>query len=606
MKLNSFGVNIDQGLPLSTDEQFEKLYVPFRHDVQERLKDWFINGNKPMLIAGQIGSGKTTLINRVLHDNSRFKYLQLKVDSEVADESTGGLLFYFMVKLIVYCRKENIKFEEEDFINDLDNEKKMSFDSLLEIDENKFRTLANYKKYLKIIERLQESERYFIVNIRRIILIIEKSIGKRFVILFLGVDKFKRKSTGYFCMHSLIRAFLEFKVLVELNSIHFFSSDWQMIDKIYIGTCPNQILENILCKRMGNYWNSIKDVVPKLVDLSGGNPRQAVKLLYNYHVTREKKLPENNSMNASIVQTIRDLFAYSHKPDIHIVNYVRKHHQLAAATLGSVKDADEVENALYGNWIFINEQISGDKWAAEINPLVNFFYKDTLYSFNSEVDILSSLVVPEDLLEIESVLSVDEIETRNAKLLGSKSLNIDRVWDILLGSIMSGRREDRTIIVYKSQEIKTIAQAAIRLKLKLNRELVLREFKVNTINSFIRKLNAVLTQGNSLGVYYSIDLGNSISGKELSKLDKLRDLFIPLKMLWWIDIAMLKEFLQNLPQFRQLFSVVVLEDGILDLISIKEIQADIEAYSKVSNNKQTVIKNLEILKEYMLRKDAKQ
>jgi hypothetical protein len=71
MKRHRFGINLDEGIPLSSEEDFELLYVDCFKDAYNRLRQWIENGDKPLLLGGQIGAGKSTLIHRVFIDNTR-------------------------------------------------------------------------------------------------------------------------------------------------------------------------------------------------------------------------------------------------------------------------------------------------------------------------------------------------------------------------------------------------------------------------------------------------------------------------------------------------------------------------------------------------------
>lgn len=76
MKRNKFGINMDEGIPLVTKEDFEILYVPSFKKVYDNLVEWFQNDDEPIMVGGQIGTGKSSLINKLLLDN-KFKPISI-------------------------------------------------------------------------------------------------------------------------------------------------------------------------------------------------------------------------------------------------------------------------------------------------------------------------------------------------------------------------------------------------------------------------------------------------------------------------------------------------------------------------------------------------
>ena len=61
MKRNRFGINLDEGIPLSTAFDYQSLYIEFFSDTELKLSEWVEHGTASLLAGGQIGSGKTTL-----------------------------------------------------------------------------------------------------------------------------------------------------------------------------------------------------------------------------------------------------------------------------------------------------------------------------------------------------------------------------------------------------------------------------------------------------------------------------------------------------------------------------------------------------------------
>ena len=59
MKRREYGVNLDDGVALSTAEEFRLLYVPCNPDETDRLQEWFADDTQePRLLESKIGTGK--------------------------------------------------------------------------------------------------------------------------------------------------------------------------------------------------------------------------------------------------------------------------------------------------------------------------------------------------------------------------------------------------------------------------------------------------------------------------------------------------------------------------------------------------------------------
>ena len=71
LKINRFGINLDEGLAL-TEETLDKFYVYCFKDEPQKIIAWLKNNTieTPLLFGGQIGSGKSTLITKIFSDKS--------------------------------------------------------------------------------------------------------------------------------------------------------------------------------------------------------------------------------------------------------------------------------------------------------------------------------------------------------------------------------------------------------------------------------------------------------------------------------------------------------------------------------------------------------
>jgi len=95
MPVNKRGMTIDLGYPLS-EAEMEDLFVDLFPELRGRCLKWLkdIADIRPMMLAGQIGSGKTTLINQLFLESSIEPDLRLSFDKDDFDVSIGGFLGY--------------------------------------------------------------------------------------------------------------------------------------------------------------------------------------------------------------------------------------------------------------------------------------------------------------------------------------------------------------------------------------------------------------------------------------------------------------------------------------------------------------------------------
>jgi len=93
MKLNRFGINLDEGIAL-TEETLDKLYISGFEDKVKKIKAWLKDNTieTPLLFGGQIGSGESTLIAKVFLDKSLKPRITLKFDKKCLNLDEGDFL----------------------------------------------------------------------------------------------------------------------------------------------------------------------------------------------------------------------------------------------------------------------------------------------------------------------------------------------------------------------------------------------------------------------------------------------------------------------------------------------------------------------------------
>ena len=108
MKRYRFGINLDGGVPLASESDFEQLYVECSHETVEILTSWIKEGDSPLLLGGQIGSGKSTLIKKAFRDSSQEPEISLHFDRESINLDAGDFWAITLAGFIDAALKEGI------------------------------------------------------------------------------------------------------------------------------------------------------------------------------------------------------------------------------------------------------------------------------------------------------------------------------------------------------------------------------------------------------------------------------------------------------------------------------------------------------------------
>ena len=101
MAISKRGMTIDLGYPLSQADM-EDLFTDLFPELKDRCVEWLkdVNSVRPMMLAGQIGTGKTTLINQVFLESDIEPDLRLSFDKDDFDVSIGGFLGYVFLQTL--------------------------------------------------------------------------------------------------------------------------------------------------------------------------------------------------------------------------------------------------------------------------------------------------------------------------------------------------------------------------------------------------------------------------------------------------------------------------------------------------------------------------
>lgn len=611
MNRNKHGINFDEGIPFTSEWEFNNLFVPFHSNQTQEFVEWLTDGDSPILVGGQIGSGKTTFINKGLYENKIKPDNVFHFDTEGSNLSEGDFLrIVFSGILSLAARNKTdlsaFDFPSEFLINDIKN-----WNNFISKFENRELTLDyfNYKK--KIGNLLFENSEYILTLSEQIIKSIEDKLKRPLLFLASGIDKFSQSQHGFHSLQSSIQFLTKYKTIFEVNAIHIFDNKWQLkiYNKIFLEAFSKETILVLLNKRKGIYAkNSKLNINDKVADLSGGNPRQALRLMVNYEFYFNRKKNIVIALHEAIRKTSQDLFAYADEPSTELIDTIDRDKKISASLLNLPGDKDTAQRAVYGNWIIIRNSKETNIWNAIVNPIIKFFYQSTIkpedyemlalkkFADNNEMSAsgMTYQIVDEDSLsKIHHQLSRTVAEGYNMNLTDSL--------DLLTDSLLSENRQDRVIITYKDKQLMEAVKAYIFSRAYSYSNPTIINYSLNNAEPFIFQIEKILYK-NSVGIY-SFTFDDLIADSELVEADKLRDSLLDYQILWWIPFSHLSKYLQKWTQLRQLFQIIILEDEILSTLSKEQIEEDIKFYKEVKGEDSLMVENLKVVLNYLSKND---
>ena len=607
MKRNEYGINFDEGLPFESDWEFQKLYVPFRQNLIEEFEDWIKNNNKPVLIGGQIGSGKSTFINKAFKDCNIRPDISFHFDTEGENLSEGDFLRILLVGIANYAIGKKIDLSFSNLPQELTNNQVKKWETLVEKLSVLELSLISFEFRKNLAQKLVENIEYVTTSINKIIETIEVNIDRQLFLFASGIDKYEPLTASFFSIHSSLNILSQRKTIFEVNAVHLFDNKWILKNahKLFLGSFGNESIHEILRKRTGVYVNSTGDILNNITELSGGNPRQALRLLTNYDFFKNKKNDTDISLRLSIKKTIQDFFSFANEPSKELINYVARENSLSATLLTLPADKDTAQRALYGNWIFLINEKEGNTWTAVVNPIVTLFFKDEInpeqyeqfllgkYAENKQIS--PSGITFQRTSDDEWLNKVKHELTQGAA--ENYKLNLTDTLDLLSISFFSSDRNDRIIIAYRNKVIMEAVKAYVFSKIISLDDLSIINYKLNNTENLAFQLTKVLTR-NKVGIY-SFTFEEDFSDEQISEVDKTRDSMIYNKVIWWIPIDNLSKYLQKWTQLRQIFQIIILEDEIMNVLNLQQVEEDIEFYKKIKGSDNSIIRNLQIVADYL-------
>ncbi|MBI9084160.1 MAG: ATP-binding protein [Desulfobacterales bacterium] len=602
MKRREYGINLDDGVALSTDEEFRLLYVPCNPETTAHLQGWFADdAQESLMLGGQIGSGKTTLLKEVSRSLIDTHVITVSFDTDPIEALEGGFCMILFGRILQACLNVGVQADGCGII----------LSDFPSINADSWHSFAD--KTTSWPSNLQEAGR-----LRNVCSVMGENVGivhkacgwlldrlkeitsREPIIIAEGIDKFNPGSSEYFSLKDTLTFLGKRKTLFEINAIHFFQEqDFRLgIQKFFIGGIGKEMLVEMLKKRLGSYAPVYQNAFSSIIDYSGGNARQALRLLNAYYFRRTQgKNDHTAAIDLARHQVSKDILPYGRFP-ADVFTVVKRDGYIEGSLLTDPQTMTGANDAVYYNWLFMQDEpkpATPTQWPSIINPLIDEAIKlkaDTPRTPEEEAAL--KWAQDQEISPLDLNLPVDNNgepawdkfweEIESSSFSGRDALNILGLIEAIGAGLFGVERQDRIIIIYQDRK---------------NLEAV-RDFLVGEANTYAyfpceeitieggkdrEPVVELLTRlaDRDPNRIYSVELYGKWTDAQLRDLDHRRDIFDNLQMLWWIQQDDLKRSLRFWPQLRQFFRIYSLEDELWRGITMEEIQADIDFLKDISD-----------------------
>jgi hypothetical protein len=583
------GVNFDEGLALKTTEELLLLYVDARLEQVSRLVEWYNSEEREaLLLGGQIGVGKSTLLNALTVREGCKPDVLFAFDRETPAFSPGGFWGYVLGRLVERALRDDVAIPDGLAPSDCPELKTGDWSTAARLLTSFPQSMAENDRLSAVHSRIAERADLVERQCKAILKAFEEKSGRPLRIFCEGVDKFAPGTPDMQSLAPVLDLFAEFKTLFEVNVVHLFGYEWkwQRVPHLYVSPFEERTIVDLLIKRLGLYETGRRDVLPAIARFSGGNPRQALRLLMAYDYARgAKRMPKENAFGYAC-RRVRDDYLYLSFDAIpqDILAAVDRDGFVRSGLVAGVGLRTPAADAVYKNWLILGAKPEDDdKWPARLNPLLQSarLVTDALpespemaaikrwaerhgvspYGLDFDASCKSSAEV---LSEISSSYSTMDV------------LNIVELLDTVAAALFSADRCDRVLIAYREPSVMETARDYLVGKASEMGFSPVVSIDLGAIpeGERLAGLFAALTDAEGHAIY-SILLPQPPDRQFLRQLDRRRDVFVPYEMLWWVRTEDLHLCLQEWPQLRQLMSVYILEDELLGSLKPEEVNADL-------------------------------
>ncbi|MBA7635348.1 hypothetical protein ES703_42949 [subsurface metagenome] len=582
MPINKRGMTIDLGYPLS-EADMEYMFIDLFPELKDMCVEWLkdIKNIRPIMLAGQIGTGKTTLINQVFLESGIDPDLRLSFDKDDFDVSIGGFLGYVFFQTLKTL--DNLKIDVLKWVDDLSKATGASLDEIITAFFFKKSGAPTSPIRKVVLNLLKEQEDNYKAQLAEMLEILSDILGRPPFIFCEGIDKYQF-SGGDIRLFSPTLSVLSKspgKVLYELNLLYIVNLDfeWQRQDaSIVILTSSDETkIRELLVSRTGIYSNYRWSIFPILSKLSGGNPRQAVRLQAEFEYAYEKLMKSKGEAVQYSCDRVRTDFLRSGSAGFSM------EHLKTVKKDGFFVPFEEAP--LYWNWILATAEPSIGKIPVKINPLL----LPAIESFESltpedpEVEKLKLWAQEHDTspfgLTIPAEMKIEGfIDEMNKSGLTEPALSLEKIFNALASFFLNQRFNSLYLILYQDLEVARLASDYVCGKASVLAEKWFADEIIDKNVSSFNQYTELLEKHDGLSLFYD----ELLDSDDVIWCEIKRDQLIGKRIIFWAKKDIGISYLDVWPHLRQFIRVLELEKEIWRDISPEDIEADLKLLEEVA------------------------
>jgi hypothetical protein len=538
------GINFDIGLPLINSNDFELYYVDWLPEQTSKLNNWLEDEfAKPIAVTGQIGCGKTTFINKGFSSTNIMPDITIRLN-DISVVSQGSFYGLFLGELLQFAKLHVVDLKKYG-LEVLYEKSTKSIEDFIELLKPSI-NLNTLKKQELLFQKIDKD----IAHVRKVISDICKSIeaviNRKIFIYADGVDKFNNHSAGYLLLTDLLNFLGDYKTLYETNIVHVFCNDnWRKESEQIILTTPDKIkvLREMLKKRLGIYAEDFEKQIPTIYKLSGGNFRQALRLLMAYEFAIRKLNKGKNESIDYAKKIVRQDLLSTVSIDNTLLKVINKDKFILDSTIQNEKSANK---AIYSNQIFlVEEKNNRNEWSAIVNPLLI------------------------DSIKLHRDYSNDSNKDEDYFQLAKFQLN--NIFNSLASYFLSKGKNEINVIVHDNIEIAHIVNDYLVGRASAYQEFLYEDIDVSNNNIDSLLITEVSNKLDGLSCFFT----QSLSQSNIDILEINRNRLIEKNMIWWISKKDITNYIKKWQHLRQFMHFFNLEKDILNHVDTEDIEDDI-------------------------------
>ncbi|MCK4817876.1 hypothetical protein KA005_19045 [bacterium] len=434
-----------------------------------------------------------------------------------------------------------------------------------------------------LLNLFEDQEDNYKVQLAEMLEILSDTLGRPPFIFCEGIDKYPFSGGDVRLLSPSLSVLSKSpgKLMYELNLVYTINLDfeWQRQDSFMaILTSSGQTkIRELLQRRTGIYSNYRESIFPILAKLSGGNPRQAVRLQAEFEYAYEKlKKPKDEAISYAC-DRVRNDFLRSGEVAFSL------EHLKTVKKDGFFVPSDEPP--LYWNWILATAEPSIGKIPVKINPLLLPALEafEGLTPEDPEVEKLKlwaqehdtspfGLTIPEDM-KIKGF--IDEM---NKSGLMEPALSLEKIFNELASFFLSQRFNSLYLILYQDLEVARLASDYICGKAIVLAEKWFIDGVIDKNISSFNQFSGLLEKHGGLSLFYD----ELLEPDDVIWSEIKRDQLIGKRIIFWAKKDKGISYLNVWPHLRQFIRVFELEKEIWKDISPEDIQDDLKLLEEVT------------------------